>query len=110
MDGNSETPGQQIRAAWQATSDALNEWSRRISAATHEAMDKIEPAFRAAVEAGREAVTGEWRDCHCQCETAHPDDTGVCDSRAVMTRRVGESHVSMCAPCAVAQGFAEMKG
>ena len=110
MDGNAGKPGQQFRSAWQAAADAMNEWSRRISEATHEALDKIEPAVRAAVEAGRSAVTGDWRDCRCQCITAHPDDSGVCDGRAVMTRRVGEADVSLCAPCAVAQGFAEMKG
>jgi len=53
-------------------------------------------------------VTGEWRNCQCRCYTAHPDDSGVCDGRAVMTRRVGEADVSLCAPCAVAQGVAEM--
>ena len=109
MDANAGKPSQQFRAAWQAAADALGEWSRQISAATHEAMDKIEPAFRAAVEAGRSAMTGEWRDCQCRCDTAHPNDTGVCDGRAVMTRRVGGADVSLCAPCAVAQGVAEMK-
>ena len=108
MDGEAGKPTQQFRAAWQAAADALNEWSRQISVATHEAMDKIEPAFRAAVEAGRSAMTGEWRDCKCRCDTGHPADSGVCDGRAVMTRRVGGADVSMCAPCAVAQGFAEL--
>ena len=109
MDGNAGKPTEQFRAAWQAAADAVNEWSRRVSAATHEAMDKIEPAFRAAVEAGRSAMTGEWRNCRCQCDKAHPDDQGVCDGRAVMTRRVRGADVSLCAPCAVAQGVAEMK-
>jgi hypothetical protein len=109
VDGNAGKPGQQFRSAWQAAADAMNEWSRRVSEATHEALDKIEPAVRAAVEAGRSAVTGDWRDCRCQCTTAHPDDSGVCDGRAVMTRRVGAADVSLCAPCAVAQGVAEMK-
>jgi hypothetical protein len=108
VDGNTGKPTQQFRAAWQAAADAMNEWSRRVSAATHEALDKIEPAIRAAVEAGRVAMTGEWRDCRCQCDTAHPGDPGVCDGRAVMTRRVGGADVSLCAPCAVAQGVAEM--
>jgi hypothetical protein len=109
MVDNEGKPTQQFQAAWQAASDALSEWSRRVSEATHEAMDKIEPAMRAAVEAGRSAMTGEWRNCQCQCQTAHPADPGVCDGRAVMTRRVGEANVSLCAPCAVAQGVAEMK-
>ena len=108
MSGNEGNPAQQIRAAWQAAADALGEWSRQLSNASQEAMDKIEPAFRAAVEAGRTAVTGEWRVCHCRCATTHPGDSGVCDGRAVMTRRVGGADVSMCAPCAVAQGFAEL--
>ena len=108
MDGDANKPGQQFRSAWQAAADAMSEWSRRVSEATHEAMDKIEPAFRAAVEAGRSVVTGEWRNCQCRCYVAHPDDSGVCDGRAVMTRRVGEADVSLCAPCAVAQGVAEM--
>jgi hypothetical protein len=108
MDGDTGKPTQQFRAAWQAAADAVNEWSRRISDATHEALDKIEPAVRAAVEAGRSAVTGEWRDCHCRCDTAHPNDLGVCDGQAVMTRKVGGANVSLCAPCAVAQGVAEM--
>jgi hypothetical protein len=109
MDGEEGRPTQQFRAAWQAAADALSEWSRRVSAATHEAMDKIEPAVRAAVEAGRSAVTGEWRDCQCRCTAGHPDDPGVCDGRAVMTRKVDGADVSLCAPCAVAQGVAEMK-
>jgi hypothetical protein len=108
VEGDAGKPGEQFRAAWQAASDAMNEWSRRVSEATHQAMDKIEPAFRAAVEAGRSAVTGEWRNCQCRCQTAHPDDPDVCDGKAVMTRRVSGADVSLCAPCAVAQGVAEM--
>ena len=109
MDGDVGKPGQQFRASWQAAADALSEWSRRVSEATHEAMDKIEPAVRSAVDAGRSAMTGEWRNCRCQCRTAHPADAGVCDGQAVMTRRIGDADVSLCAPCAVAQGVAEMK-
>ena len=109
MSGNEGNPSEQLRAAWQAAADALNEWSRQLSNASHEAMDKIEPAFRAAVEAGRSAVTGEWRVCPGRRDTTHPDDSGVCDGRAVMTRRVRGADVSMCAPCAVAQGFAELR-
>jgi hypothetical protein len=33
----------------------------------------------------------------------------VCDGQAVMSRKIGEADVSLCAPCAVAQGVAEMK-
>ena len=109
MDGNAGKPAQDFRASWQAAKDALSEWSKRVSEATHEAMEKIEPALRDAVQAGRSAMTGEWRNCRCQCSTAHPADADVCDGRAVMTRQVGGADISLCAPCAVAQGVAEMK-
>jgi hypothetical protein len=109
VDSDAGKPTQQFRASWQATKDAMSEWSRRVSEATHEALDKIEPAVQAAVEAGRAAMTGKWRDCQCRCGSAHPADAGVCDGRAVMTRRVSGADVSLCAPCAVAQGVAEMK-
>jgi hypothetical protein len=84
------------------------EWAQRVTAATTEALGKLDPAVRAAIEAGRAAVAGDWRDCHCPCGEAHPDDLGVCDRRAVMTRRLGDAAVRLCAPCAVAQGFAEL--
>ena len=109
VDGDAGRPGDQFRASWEAARDAMSEWSRRISEATHEALDKIEPALRSAVDAGRSAMTGEWRNCQCRCTSAHPSDAGVCDGRAVMTRRVGGADASLCAPCAVAQGVAEMK-
>ena len=60
----------------------MGEWSSGLSEATHEAMEKIEPAVRSAAEAGRSAMTGEWRNCRCQCRTAHPLGTDVCDGRA----------------------------
>jgi len=107
MDGDAEHPARQFAAAWQAASAAVGEWAQRVSTATHEALDKIEPALHAAVEAGRSTLAGNWRDCRCPCGTAHPADNGVCDGRAVLTRRVSGTNVSMCAPCAVAQGFAE---
>jgi hypothetical protein len=108
MGGHADDPGKQFAAAWQAAAAALGEWRRQIGVATNEAMDKIEPAVRAAMEAGRSAVTGDWRGCRCRCATAHPEDRGVCDGKAVLTRRLGDVDVSLCAPCAVAQGVAEM--
>jgi len=107
MDGNPDNPAQQLAAAWQAAGDALDEWRQRVAAATTDAAAKLDPAVRAAMEAGRAAFTGDWRACHCPCGTAHPDDRGVCDGSAVLTRRLGEADVSLCAPCAVAQGVAE---
>jgi predicted ArsR family transcriptional regulator len=107
MDGQPNDPRRQLAAAWQAATAALGEWRKQVAAATNDAMDKLDPAVRAAVEAARAAVTGDWGRCHCPCSTAHPEDKGVCDGRAVMARRLGEADVSLCAPCAVAQGVAE---
>ncbi|MBV9384096.1 MAG: hypothetical protein JOY82_15160 [Streptosporangiaceae bacterium] len=108
MGGDSEHPARQFAEAWQAATGAVSEWQRKVADATSEALGKLDPALRAAVQAGRAALTGQWRDCRCPCGTAHPDDRGVCDGRAVLTRRLGEVDVSLCAPCAVAQGVAEM--
>jgi hypothetical protein len=108
MGGESDHPRRQFAAAWQAATSALGEWRQQVTAATTEAMGKLDPAIRAAIEAGRAAVTGDWRTCRCPCDAAHPDDRGVCDGRVVLTRQVGGADVSLCAPCAVAQGVAEM--
>ena len=113
MGGSANDPARQFAAAWEAASDALSEWAQRVGDATTEALEKLDPAVRAAIdagraalEAGRDALIGH--DCRCQCGTSHPNDLGVCDHRAVMTRRLGSVNVPRCAPCAVAQGFAEM--
>jgi hypothetical protein len=108
MAGNADNPARQFAAAWQAATAALAEWRQQVAAATTEARGKLDPAVRAAMEAGRAVFTGDWRACRCSCGTAHPDDRGVCDGSAVLTRRLGEVEVSLCAPCAVAQGVAEM--
>jgi hypothetical protein len=101
-------PAQQLAAAWQTAQAALGEWREQVTAATAEAKDKLDPAFRAAVEALRSALSGNWGACQCPCATAHPQDKGVCDGSAILTRRLGEADVPLCAPCAVAQGVAEM--
>ena len=115
MGGDRKDPARQFAAAWEAAGAALGEWAQRVAEATNDALDKLDPAVRAAVEAGRAAVeagrarlTGYWLGCQCQCGTAHPDDVGVCDGGAVLTRRLGDADVPLCAPCAVAQGVAEM--
>ena len=107
MAGDVNNPARQFAVAWQAASAALGEWRQRVAVATTEAMGKLDPAVRAAMEAGRAAMTGDWRSCHCPCARAHPDDKGVCDGSAVLTRQLDDADVSLCAPCAVAQGVAE---
>ena len=108
MGGDGDNPARQFAAAWEAATAVLGEWAQRVTAATSEALDKLDPAVRAAAEAGRAALSGDWHRCHCPCGKAHPDDMGVCDGRAVMTRQLAGVGVRLCAPCAVAQGVAEM--
>ncbi|MGB6454788.1 MAG: hypothetical protein WBH47_09900 [Streptosporangiaceae bacterium] len=103
-----DDPVQQFAAARQAAAAALAEWAQRVTAATAEALSKLDPAVRAAVDAGLSALAGDWRHCGCPCGAAHPDDRDVCDGKAVMTRHLGDGDVRLCAPCAVAQGVAEM--
>ena len=102
------SPARQLAAAWQVASAALGQWREQVAAATSEAVEKIDPAARAALDAMRSALAGDWGACQCQCAAAHPKDKDVCDRSAVLTRRLGDTDVPLCAPCAVAQGVAEM--
>lgn len=104
----------QFGAAWEAATAVVTEWAERTAEVTAEAFHKLasDPAIRAVLEDWR--ITPVWarRDCECICARSHPDDTGVCDKQAVITRRVttdlgGYADVPLCAPCAVAQGVAE---
>jgi hypothetical protein len=108
MGENPDNPAQQFAVAWQIAAAALDQWRKQVTAATAEARDNLEPAARAAMEAARAAFGGNWRACQCPCATAHPQDEGVCDGDGVLTRRLGAADVHLCAPCAVAQGVAEM--
>ncbi len=108
MAGEVNNPGRQFAAAWRVATAALGQWGEQVAAATAEAAAKLDPAVRAALEAARSALTGDWGACQCPCGRAHPQDKGVCDGRAVLTRRVDETDMPLCAPCAVAQGVAEM--
>ncbi len=104
------SPARQFSDAWQTAAAALGQWRQQVTAATSEAIEKLDPAFRTAVEALRSTLAGNWGVCRCPCEAAHPKDKGVCDGEAILTRRVGDAEVHLCAPCAVAQGVAEMPG
>lgn len=108
MAGEVNNPGRQFAAAWRVATAALGQWGEQVASATAEAAAKLDPALRAALEAARSALTGDWGACQCPCGRAHPQDKGVCDGRAVLTRRVDETDMPLCAPCAVAQGVAEM--
>jgi hypothetical protein len=103
-----DSPGRQLAAAWQDAVAALGQWRKQVTAATAEALDKLDPAVRAALEAARAALAGNGGACQCPCATAHPQDKDVCDGSAILTRRVHDADMPLCAPCAVAQGVAEM--
>jgi hypothetical protein len=109
-----ENPIRMFAAAWEAATGVVAEWAEQTAAATRDALHKLasDPAVRAALESWRIALVWTQQDCGCVCARSHPDDMGVCDNRAVIKRRVaaglnGEMDVPLCAPCAVAQGFAE---
>jgi hypothetical protein len=109
------SPVRQFVAAWQAAASVAAEWAERTAAVTLEAFHKLasDPAVRAVLESWRAAMVWTRRECRCACARSHPDDLGVCDNHAVITRRLstnldGEVDVPLCAPCAVAQGVAEL--
>jgi hypothetical protein len=115
MDGDRRDPPGVFAAAWEAAGAVVGEWAQRIGTATSEAMSKLasDPAIRAAFEASRPPFLRVRHDCQCQCAESHPDDPGVCDNDAVTTRRLtldetGPVDVPLCAPCATAQGLAEL--
>jgi hypothetical protein len=115
-----DNPLRQLAAAWEAATAVAAEWAERTAAVTSEAVQKTaaatseavqklvsDPAIRAVLEGWRVSPLWARRDCECLCASSHPDDRGVCDHRAVITRRISDQEVPLCAPCAVAQGVAE---
>ena len=116
MSTTGDSPARQLAAAWRAATAVAAEWAERTAAVTAESFHKLtsDPAIRAMAEVWRVLSTWPPRACECPCAVAHPDDVGVCDHRAVITRRLpvgqdSEADIPLCAPCAVAQGFAEMR-
>jgi|ERR1041385_882054 hypothetical protein len=112
-----ENPVRQLAAALRAVADVASEWAERTAAVTAEALHKLsnDPALRAVWESWRIASWGPRPECECPCARSHPADLGICDHHAVITRilspgRDGVTEVALCAPCAVAQGVAEMSG
>ncbi len=110
-----DSPIRQFAAAWQAAAAVAAEWAGRTAAVTADAFRKLthDPAIRAVMETWRTAVAWPQRDCECPCAGAHPEDVGVCDKRAVITRTLpagpgATADIPLCAPCAVAQGVAEL--
>ncbi|MGP7996761.1 MAG: hypothetical protein ACLPKI_05430 [Streptosporangiaceae bacterium] len=115
MSSDDDNPVRRLVAAWESASGIAAEWAERTAAVTAESFRKLtnDPAIRAALAAWRVVFVWERMDCECDCAVSHPDDVAVCDQRAVITRRLngtsGPVDVPLCAPCAVAQGVAEMR-
>jgi hypothetical protein len=114
MSGENNPP-RQLAAAWEAATAVVTEWAEQTATVTGEAFHKLtsDPAIRAVLESWRTTLLRGRRECECVCARSHPDDMGICDKSAVITRRLhaalgGDVDVPLCAPCAVAQGVAEM--
>jgi hypothetical protein len=112
VDNDPKDPVQQFIAALDTASAAVAKWAERTTAAFLDAVGNLDPAIRKTLE-NWGLVPRNLGSCECLCATKHPDDVGVCDGEAVITRRVttnfdGDVDVPLCAPCATAQGFAEM--
>ena len=117
VSGTQENPVRQVVAALQAAAAVAAEWAERTGVVTSEAINKLssDPAIRTLLSRWRAATIWDQRRCECRCADSHPNDVGVCDNRAVITRRIprganGGADVPLCAPCAVAQGVAELPG
>ena len=115
MSSDENSPRRQFVAAWEATAAVVSEWAERTATATSEAIHKLatDPAIRAVLDSWRISPIWARRDCECSCATSHPEDVGICDSVAVIKRHLitdqdVEVDVPLCAPCAVAQGVAEL--
>jgi hypothetical protein len=110
-----QDPVRQLGAACQAAAAVAAEWVQRTAEVTADSFRKLnsDPAVHELLETLRSAFQWTKRECECSCADSHPDDMGVCDHRAVITRSLpggahGQAEVALCAPCAVAQGVAEM--
>jgi hypothetical protein len=115
VSSNQDNPMRQLAAAWDAAAAVATEWADRTAAVTAEAFRKLatDPAVRAILDGWRISPLFTQRDCDCDCSGSHPADVGVCDQHAVITRHLTTDvangvDVRLCAPCAVAQGVAEL--
>lgn len=103
-----------------AAFEALAKFGRDFGEAVAAWLERMRPAFDAFLEVAnrpdvRAAIEHAQsqprpRPCYCLCPRAHPADRNVCDGEGVTTRRFvteryGTVDVSLCAPCAVAQGL-----
>ncbi len=115
MSTEKDTPFRQLAKAWEAAADVVADWMDKTAAVTVESFHKLasDPAVRAVMAGWRISPVWARRDCDCDCGRSHPADIGVCDQHAVITRHLSTDletglDVRLCAPCAVAQGVAEL--
>jgi hypothetical protein len=104
--------------------ETLAEVGRRVGQAVTDALERIRPAFDAAVAEvvnrpevravlDRAEKAMRMRPCLCFCSRAHPTDHGICEMfGAVITGQhssdfLGEVDVPLCAPCAAARAAQE---
>jgi hypothetical protein len=106
---------------------AFNEFARSFNDALVHASEQLRPVVEELIKiANRPEVLAAFaaideaqssgpyrRPCYCFCQRMHPAEVNVCDMIAVtarqfVTKQVGPVDVALCAPCAVAQGVAEM--
>lgn len=92
----------------------MGEWLERMRPSLERLAEiAARPEVREALERARSLPRP--RPCYCYCPRMHPADKGACDGEGVTTRRfttemTGPVDVSLCAPCAVAQGLTELAG
>lgn len=113
ISGMSEADGpatEALRQLMTAFGQAMTDWAERMRPAFDQLTRALaDPQVRAALEAAR-----DYRPCHCWCTRMHPADPGICEAGAAVTSRRFDSlahgpvDVQLCAPCAVAQGLAEL--
>ena len=62
--------------------------AQRTAAVAIESFHKFasDPAIRAVLEDWRINLVWARRDCECSCARSNPDDVGICDKDAVITR------------------------
>ena len=118
MTDSRNTDGQNTELA-----DRLAEVGRKVGQAITDAVEGLRPAANAITEfVNRSEVQAviqraermlRRRPCLCFCQSAHPDDHGICETfDAVVTGQhssdlLGDIQVPLCAPCAAARAARE---
>jgi hypothetical protein len=120
-DGREGRPGDPRAEAAARLGEAVNQAAAAIGAAFQPLVVAMAAALRAladdpvvrfVIEHPELLRAGRAKPCWCLCAKAHPG-LAVCDGEGIATRRfttemTGPVDVSLCTPCAVAQGLTEL--